>query len=116
MKIGRVADPFQCYYLNPHRYTTVQLMKWTKRYLEVCLHHLLKQFESCLDGTEYGIIAASRIPKRTRATLKGKKIIRLMNEWYLFLPIDRIKRLEHYEKLREARRQPGLEYNTSKAP
>jgi hypothetical protein len=105
MKIGNVADPFANFYLNPSRYNTVTMVKWTKRYLEESLLDAIKQFEECLRGTGFSVIAASRIPERTRPRIAGKKSIRLRGKTYYFLPIETIQRLERNEHLRQERNQ-----------
>jgi len=98
-----VANPYQCFYHNPHKYSTVTLLKWTKKYLESSLFSLHKQYCDILGQVGYGVIEACRVPDRTRNRLTkqdGVFKVRFLGRWYYIVPTDTLARLERNERRR----------------
>ena len=98
-----MANPYQCFYHNPHKYTTVSLLKWTKKYLECYVSYVHEQHVEILKQLGFDIIEASRIPPRTRNVWAKKQNvyrIRLLGKWYYIAAKENVERLQKNERRR----------------
>lgn len=95
------VSPFRCYYFNPKRYNTVQLMKWAQKYMANRMYMMLKEAARIL---EVEVVPGELLLKNAARDGYSSKMIRVGSLTFYLLKEEEMNKglLERYSEFQKA--------------